>query len=174
MEYGLHGSFKMITILFVVGIFMLVLACINYINLTTASSVIRTQEVAVKRFVGSSITLVRFQLILESIIVAVVSLIVALTVAQIFISTFNDITMANVNDGMEPSRCLDRFFIGVVILGIAAGIYPALYLTGIKPIRLMKAALEGATTFSSRSLLMTFQFALSVMLLFAPLVIFDN
>ena len=172
MDYGLHGSFKIITILFVVGVFMLLLACINYINLTTARSVIRTKEVAVKRFVGSSITMVRLQLILESIIVSVVSFIVALTFVQIFIRTFNNITMANIN--LAEWNRLDVWIvvlIGVVILGIVAGIYPALYLTAIKPIRLMKAnALQGSSSFSPRSLLMTFQFTLSVMLVICSLV----
>ena len=171
LEYGLHGSYKLISILFIIGIFILLLACINYVNLTTARSVIRTKEVAVKRVIGSSITLVRFQLILESIIVSVISLVVALTATQIFISKFNNVAMVDIRiaEWNRPDVWAS-IFSAIVVLGIAAGVYPAFYLTGVKPVALMKgAALQNATTFSFRSLLMTFQFALSVVMIVCAL-----
>ena len=171
LDYGLHGSYKLISILFIIGIFILLLACINYVNLTTARSVIRTKEVAVKRVIGSSITLVRFQLILESIIVSVISLVVALTATQIFISKFNNVAMVDIRiaEWNRPDVWA-IIFSAIVVLGIAAGVYPAFYLTGVKPVALMKgAALQNATTFSFRSLLMTFQFALSVVMIVCAL-----
>jgi putative ABC transport system permease protein len=174
LDYGLHGNFKMVMVLFAIGIFMLLLACINYVNLTTARSVIRTKEVAVKRFVGSSVTLVRVQLILESIVVSVVSLVVALTIVQIFIRTFNDVAMINIRlpEWNRPEVWM-AIIVGTVLLGCAAGIYPAFYLTAVKPIRLMKTtAIENSSSFSVRSLLMTFQFTLSVLLIVCALVNF--
>ena len=155
----------------IIGIFILLLACINYVNLTTARSVIRTKEVAIKRVIGSSITLVRFQLILESIIVSVVSLFVALTATQIFITKFNNVAMVDIRiaEWNRPDVWA-IIFSAIVVLGIAAGVYPAFYLTGVKPVALMKgAALQNATTFSFRSLLMTFQFALSVVMIVCAL-----
>ncbi|HEX6224775.1 MAG TPA: ABC transporter permease, partial [Chryseolinea sp.] len=91
LDYSRHGSLRLISVLFAIGICMLVLASVNYINLTTARSVVRTKEVAIKRCVGSSVSLVRFQLILESVIVSVISLIVALTAVQVIITPFNEV-----------------------------------------------------------------------------------
>lgn len=171
-DYGSHGNFKMIMILLAVGVFMLVLACVNYVNLTTARSVIRTKEVAVKRFVGSSVTLIRLQLMIESIIVSIVSFVVALTIIQIFIEKFNEVAMANIR--LEEWNRPDVWLVvlaSTIALGLIAGIYPAFYLTAVKPVRLMKSSLlEIKSSFSPRSLLMTFQFTLSVTLIICALV----
>lgn len=172
LDYGLHGSFQRVVILSIIGVFMLALASINYVNLTTARSIIRMKEVAVKRFVGSSTGLVRFQLILESVIVAIVSLLVAITVVQILINAFNNVAGVRI-DLLQWNR-LDIWLIAigaVVILGVAAGIYPALYLTAVKPVRLVRSAVvvESTTSISPRSILMTLQFMLSIILMICAL-----
>jgi len=82
LQYGLLGNLTLIRILFAIGLFMLVLACINYINITTARSTTRAKEIAVKRVVGSSAKLVRYQLILESVIISLISLIVAMRLSS--------------------------------------------------------------------------------------------
>ena len=167
LDYGLHGSFKLIGVLFIIGISMLLLAVINYINLTTARSIIRTKEVAIKRFVGSSIALVRFQLITESVIVSLISLGVALTVAQIFVHPFNDVAMVKIQL-MQWNRfeVWAVIVIATVTLGIVAGVYPAFYLTAVKPVKLIKGAVaESSLLISPRSVLMTFQFTLSIVLM---------
>ena len=167
LDYAFHGSFKLISILFVIGIFMLMLACINYVNLTTARSTGRTKEVAVKRIVGSSIALVRFQFIAESIIVSVLALGVALTAVQIFIGTFNDVAMVNINiASFNRWEIWLGLFTGTLVLGIIAGIYPALYFTAVIPVKLVRGAdRDHDTAGFSRSMLMTFQFALSIILI---------
>ena len=167
LDYAFHGSFKLISILSVIGIFMLVLACINYVNLTTARSTVRTKEVAVKRIVGSSIALVRFQFIAESIIVSLLALGAALTAVQIFIGLFNDVARVNIN--IASLNCCEIWlglFIGAVVLGIIAGIYPALYFTAVIPVKLVRGVdRDHDSAGFSRSLLMTFQFSLSIILI---------
>ncbi|HEY5916017.1 MAG TPA: ABC transporter permease, partial [Chryseolinea sp.] len=167
LDYAFHGSFKLISILSVIGIFMLVLACINYINLTTARSTVRSKEVAVKRIVGSSIALVRFQFIAESIITSVLSLGAALTAVQIFIGLFNEVAMVNINiTSLNRWEIWLGLFLGVVVLGIIAGIYPALYFTAVIPVKLVRGAdRDHDSAGFSRSLLMTFQFSLSIILI---------
>jgi putative ABC transport system permease protein len=146
---------------------MLILACINYVNLTTARSIIRTKEVAIKRFVGSSVMLVRLQLIIESVIVSIISLVVALTAAQIFIHSFNDLAMVKIDLAKWNIPEVWCYVIGsTVVLGSLAGLYPAFYLTAVKPIKLVKGTTgENTTLLSPRSMLMTFQFILSIVLM---------
>lgn len=167
LDYAFHGSFKLVSILSVIGIFMLVLACINYVNLTTARSTVRTKEVAVKRIVGSSIALVRFQFIAESIITSVLALGAALTAVQIFIGRFNEVAMVNINiASLNRWEIWLGLFMGAVILGIIAGIYPAFYFTAVIPVKLVRGAGQDHDSAGfSRSLLMTFQFALSIILI---------
>lgn len=174
LSYGLHGNLKMTRVLVAIGIFMLVLAGFNYINLTTARSAIRAKEVAVKRVTGSSANQLRFQLIVESIIVSFISLGVAMTIVQLFLSTFNQLTMVNIqiNELNHP-----RVWLGIagggVVMGILAGIYPAFYLTATQPVRLMKGkGISDSGGSMLRSGLMTFQFTVSIVMIVAIIVNF--
>jgi putative ABC transport system permease protein len=173
LDYGLHGSFKLISILFSIGVFMLVLACINYVNLTTARSSARNKEFAVKRVVGSSINLVRLHLLLESTLVAIISLIAALTFTQIFISKFNEVANVNIRLAeLNYPHVWTVVLAGALLLGVVAGIYPAFFLTKEKPIELLKGRpLAAGNNFSPRSILMTFQFSLLIVLIVCALAV---
>ncbi len=174
LSYGLHGNLKAILVLVAIGIFLLVLAGINYVNLTTARSTIRSKEIAVKRVTGSSAGLLRAQLIGESVIISLVSLVVALTIVQLLLSKFNQLTSVNIQI-TELNRPL--IWVGIlgsgVLIGILAGIYPAFYLTAIQPVRLIKGGgVRGSEGSLFRSGLMTFQFALSIVMIIAIIVNF--
>jgi putative ABC transport system permease protein len=167
LQYGLRGNRKLIQAFFVIGIFMLVLACINYINLTTARSTIRAKEMALKRVVGSSSFLLACQLILESIIISFVAFGVALTLLQLLLPTFNRMAMVDIHtsDFVYPIVFVGAIS-GVVLIGIIAGAYPAVYLVAVKPIGIMKGAgLRDSQGSLSRKILMSFQFALSIILI---------
>ncbi|HLF35644.1 MAG TPA: ABC transporter permease [Cyclobacteriaceae bacterium] len=167
LQYGLHGDLKSIQIYFVVAILILVIACINYINLTTARATLRTNEVAIKKIAGSSISLLRYQLITESIIISFIALIIALTLVQVFLSKFNRMTMINFNIA-ELNRPIVWALVisSVVAIGIVAGIYPAVYLTTVKTITLMKGHInKGSGGIIFRKTLMTFQFSITIILI---------
>jgi putative ABC transport system permease protein len=167
LQYGLHGNLTLIRIFFAIGLFMLALACINYINITTARSTTRAKEIAVKRVVGSSAKLLRYQLVLESVIISLISLIVAMTFIQIFLARFNQLAMVDI-----PIDELNRpvIWTGIVLLGILigimAGVYPAIYLSSVKPVKLIKGeGIQGSGGSFFRRSLMTFQFALSIVMI---------
>ncbi|HTE34049.1 MAG TPA: FtsX-like permease family protein, partial [Chryseolinea sp.] len=174
LSYGLHGNLRTIQVLIAIGLFMLVLAGINYVNLTTARSTMRAKEIAVKRVTGSSAALLRVQLIGESIILSLVSLVVAVTTMQLFLPWYNRLTSVNIQiaELNHPVVWIGMILAGVLV-GIVAGVYPAFYLTSIQPVRLIKgsgATGEGGSLF--RSGLMTFQFALSIIMIVAIIVNF--
>jgi putative ABC transport system permease protein len=172
LPYGLHGNLKAILVLVAIGIFLLVLAGINYVNLTTARSTIRSKEIAVKRVTGSSVSLLRSQLIGESVIISLVSLVFALTIVQLFLSKFNELTSVNIQI-VELNRpwVWSGIIGGGVLIGILAGLYPAFYLTAIQPARLIKGAgVRGSEGSFFRNWLMTFQFALSIVMIVAIIV----
>ena len=172
LTYGLHGNMKMMQVLMALGVFLLALAGINYVNLATARSAVRAKEVAVKRISGSTASQMRFQLVMESILVSLISLVVAVTIIQLIIPRLNafGITNLGIGDFNRPLVWASAFG-GCILLGIFAGLYPAFYLTAIQPVRLMKGdGVKGSSGSLFRSLLMTFQFALSIVMIVAILV----
>jgi putative ABC transport system permease protein len=163
----------MVMILISIALFMLVLACVNYVNLTTARSAIRTKEMALKRMNGSSVFLLRLQLIGESIIISIFSLGVALTMVQLFLPIFNSLTMVNIQIGaLNLPLVWAEIVGGGFLLGIISGLYPAIYLTAIQPVKLIKGATVVSSSSNLRSALMVFQFGLSVVMIVAILVNF--
>lgn len=171
-SYGIHGNLKMVQILGAIAVFLLVLAVINYINLTTARSVIRAKEVAVKRLTGSSAWQMRAQLIMESVLISLISMIAAITFIQLFLPAFNKLTGIYLST-VDLHRPIVWLFMvgGTLLMGILAGIYPSVYLTKIQPVKLVKGqSIRGTEGSFLRSLLMTFQFSLSVIMIIAILV----
>ncbi|MEX2234306.1 MAG: ABC transporter permease [Cyclobacteriaceae bacterium] len=173
LQYGLQGNMNLVRVLSAIGVFMLILACINYINLTTARSIIRTREVAIKRVAGSSLRLLRGQFILESVVVSVIALVLSMTIIQLALPAFNTMAMVDIRTSE-----LNHPFVwiglasGVVIVGIVAGLYPALYLTAARPVALMKGEPLSASRGLLRKLLMTFQFTISVVMIIGLIVNF--
>ncbi|MEX2233935.1 MAG: ABC transporter permease [Cyclobacteriaceae bacterium] len=166
LQYGLHGNLKLIKVLRAIGVFMLVLACINYVNLTTARSVIRAREIAIKRVAGSSLRLLRYQLILESVIVSVIGLVVALTLVQVFLPAFNLMAKLDLNTiNLNRAPVWAGIVSSAVLLGVLAGIYPAFYLTAAKPVALFKGGAKDSGRSLLRTVLMTFQFTISVVMI---------
>ncbi len=174
LDYGLHGNIRMVMILISIAFFMLVLACVNYVNLTTARSAVRAKEIALKRMSGSSVLLLRVQLIGESIIISMLSLGLALTIVQLFLPVFNQLAMVNIEIGTLNQPLSWTFVIGGgVLMGIIAGLYPAIFLTANQPVKLVKGvAANGWGRANLRSGLMVFQFGLSVIMIVAILVNF--
>jgi len=173
-SYGLHGNWRLIQVLVAVGVFILVLAGINYVNITTARSIIRAKEVAVKCIVGSSVTKLRLQLILESILISLISLAVSLTMVQVLTPLFNQSTAVNLQVSVLnlPAICILVASVGMGVGGLA-GVFPAFYLTAIKPVNLIKRiGINGRERISWRGGLITFQFALSVIMIIAIFVNF--
>ncbi|RFS16206.1 ABC transporter permease [Emticicia sp. C21] len=161
---------KMFTI---IAIFILVIACINFMNLATARSIKRAKEVGVRKVVGA----VRYSLIAqflgESLIIAFLSLVFAVFIVFLMLPAFNTLTEKHLNlDFTDPLFLL--ILLGLTIVtGIVAGSYPALFMSSLRPVVVLKGALKfkpSATFF--RKGLVVFQFALSIMLIVGMLVVY--
>jgi putative ABC transport system permease protein len=173
LGYSRHGNLKLLKILSAIAIFILVLACINYINLTTARASLRSREVGIRKVSGSLKYSLIVQFLVESVIISLVSLLIAITLVQVLLPTFNQLAMIELS--------LERFFkpgtillsiTGILLLGFMAGIYPAFYLTTFQPVAFLKGEqLTGVRSVLFRRVLLTFQFAISVVLIIGLLTI---
>lgn len=172
LDYGQHGNYKLIQIFFTVAIFILLMGIINYINLATAISTLRSKEMAIKKISGSSGKLLGLQLILESITISLIAFMLAITLIQLFSGFFNTVFMMNINP-MEKfgPGFLALALCGAILIGLLAGIYPAFLLTSNHPVSLIKKTFNksvGGTLV--RKGLMTMQFTVTVVLMIGIIV----
>jgi putative ABC transport system permease protein len=153
-----------------IAIFMMIVACINFINLSTASASKRAKEVGVRKVAGSG----RFQLIkqflLESLLITMIALTIAFVLVQLALPAFNDISGKHLSFEVKP---ILAFVVLGLLVGLAADIYPAFYLSSFKPIAVLKGKLTASNkSFSLRSSLVVFQFFISVGLIISTIVVY--
>jgi ABC-type antimicrobial peptide transport system permease subunit len=169
------GDIQYVYIFIVVGIFILVVACINFMNLATARSARRAKEVGLRKVAGA----VRFQLIrqflAESSVIAFISLALAVMLVLASLPGFNNLAGKNLSfDFLNLPLLLS--VLGITLLtGVLAGSYPALFLSGFVPAAVLKGNLKaGAGSSIFRNTMVVVQFSVSIMLLVGTAVIFNQ
>jgi len=156
-----------------IALLVLVIACINYINLATARASERAKEVGVRKVVGAARYQLFLQFIGESVIITTVSLVIALLIARLTIPTFNTLTGKNFASSLifQPSSIALITLIAITI-AITAGAYPALAITSFKPVQVLKGQFKtSGKGIWLRKMLVVFQFCISVMLIIGTLVV---
>ncbi len=156
-----------------VALFILIIACINYINLTTARSSLRAKEIGVRKVSGAVKTSLIGQFLAESVVVAMLSAILALVIAELLIPGINMITQKHlILLGAPDAYLLSIVFLFTLILGLAAGLYPAFYLSSFEPIKVLKGTTSGLNAkFNLRKVLVVIQFTISISLIIGTLVV---
>jgi putative ABC transport system permease protein len=169
------GRIEYVRLFSVIAVFILVIACINFMNLSTARASRKAKEVGIKKSIGAQRHSLITQYLSESLVTALVSFIVALAVVWLFLPQFNLITDKKISLSLgDPEIIL--WFTGITVLtGLVAGSYPAIFLSGFKPAAVLKGELKGSwAELWSRKGLVVFQFFLSVILIVSVLVIFKQ
>jgi len=168
------GRIEYVRLFSIIAIFILVIACINFMNLSTAKAAGRMKEVGVRKVIGASRVALVMQYMAESMLLSFFAMVIAAVIASLLLPAFRQIT------GKELSLHVDASFIISVasfslITGVIAGSYPALYLSGFKPVLMLKGKL---TTSASESFirkgLVVFQFTISVVLIIAVIIVYQQ
>ena len=155
-----------------VAIFMLIVACINFINLSTAGASKRAKEVGVRKVAGSGKLQLIGQFLSESILITFFALFIAFVLVKLALPAFNNISGKHLSFDVNPILA----FIGLgLLVGVVAGIYPAFYLSSFKPISVLKGKLTtNNKSFGLRSGLVVFQFFISVALIIGTIVVYQQ
>lgn len=174
LEQG--GDIKYIYIFSAIALFMLVIACINFMNLATASASKRAKEVGIRKVLGSNKKQLMYQFLVESFNITLLATLLAILIFVLVLPLFNSISGTNLNVGhlLQPAPLI---ILIAVILGIPflAGGYPAFFLSSFKPIAALKNKFSGMGNSSSiRSALVVFQFVISAGLILATLVVYQQ
>jgi len=170
------GSMSYIWIFSAVAFFMLLIACINYMNLTTARSARRAKEIGIRKVTGSSKRQLVTQFLGESLFTSFVAVLLSVLLVLLLLSTFNSLsgktfTVANV---LQSSNIM--LLLGIVLFtGLVGGSYPAFYLSGFKPVGILKGALSKASgNINLRRTLVVVQFSISMIMLICTWVVYSQ
>ena len=170
-DYALTGDLRNVLFLISIALLVLVIACMNFMNLSTARSVLRSKEVGIRKVVGASRLKLIVQFLGESMMVSFISMFIALVMIESIISRFQQLIGVHLAVDYEKHLI---YFIGLVIfVGLFSGIYPAFFISSFKPITILKnKSVLGAGSIIIRKVLVVFQFLVMAILLSGVIIIF--
>jgi len=179
--YGFFGfdhnpvAIKFVYIFSIIAGFILLIACINFMNLATARSANRAREIGMRKVVGASRKNLIFQFIGESILLSLFAVLISILFVVLLLPVFNTIAGKEI---LWKALFNGQFIFGLllitVITGLVSGSYPALFLSGFKPVTVLKGNLTGGRSQLLRRILVIIQFSLSVILIIGTLVIYKQ
>jgi len=172
-ELEAKGDVKSVYIFGAVAVFMLLIACINFMNLSTAGATKRSKEVGVKKVLGSKRNQLVHQFLTESFISVLVAMIFAIGLVALVLPTFNHLSgkLLQMNFLLNPNVLLVLSIL-LIVITLFAGSYPAFFLSSVKPIAALKSrVMSGGGTKSIRSALVVFQFIVSACLILSIIIV---
>jgi putative ABC transport system permease protein len=173
-ELEANSNIQFVYIFSVIAVLILLIACVNFMNLSTARSANRAKEVGIRKVAGSTKGHLIVQFLTESILLSLIALVLALGIAVLLLPMFNQLAGKSLHpDVLFSGRFLPVLILLVLVVGCLAGSYPAFYLSSFQPIQVLKGKI--AAGFKSswlRSSLVVFQFFISIGLIVSTLVIY--
>jgi len=168
-----NGSIRAVYIFGVVAVFILLIACINFINLSTARSTERAKEVGIRKTFGSERKSLINQFLVESTILSILSMVLAILLVFLMLPFFNQVSGKNLQLSVFFSlKNVAIMLLVTIITGLVAGLYPALVLSSFKPIQVLKGKFKsGSYGLALRNGLVVFQFAISVILIICTIIV---
>ncbi|OQP58887.1 ABC transporter permease [Niastella populi] len=169
------SDIKFVWLFGAIAVFILIIACINFINLSTAKSANRAKEVGLRKVVGSLRSSLIKQFLTESILYSVLSFIAGLGIAVLALPYFNTLAAKHMSIPWTAWWLLPLMIVAAVIIGVFAGLYPSFYLSSFKPINVLKGQLiPGKKNSLLRNGLVVFQFTTSICLIIGTIVVYNQ
>jgi putative ABC transport system permease protein len=166
------GDITYVAILGLIAVFILLIACINYMNLSTAQSIRRTREIGVRKVAGANKRKIIIQFIGESLLIVLVAFLIAMILVELLLPGYNKLIGKQLAINFQSAGLYIGLITVVLFCGLLAGSYPAFYLSSLKPLDIIKGIIDknhDNTRF--RRVLVIFQFSLSILLIICTLII---
>lgn len=172
-ETGFRNDIKIIWIFGIVALFILIIASINFINLSTAKSANRAKEVGLRKVVGSTKSNLIRQFLTESVLITIFAFCLGILLSVALLPFFRIMSgIPELNIPWSTPYFLPSLFLTALLVGLMAGLYPSFYLSRFHPINVLKGKLSmGSKSSGLRSSLVVFQFAISILLIIGTLII---
>ncbi|MEJ2637421.1 MAG: ABC transporter permease [Calditrichia bacterium] len=175
-ELEANSDIRYIYIFSIIAVFILLIACFNFMNLATARSANRAREVGIRKVMGSNRPQLIRQFIIESILLTFIAVILAMGIVELMLPLFNNLAGKQLETSYFGNWLSLLGLAGVVIfVGLLAGSYPAFYLASFQPVSVLKGKLSKGTRGAAfRSMLVVFQFAISIILFISTFLVHDQ
>ncbi len=175
-EFGANGDILYIYIFAAIAVVILIIACVNFMNLATARSARRAREIGMRKVVGACRRNLIWQFLAESTSASLLALVIALVIVKLALPLFESASGITLAIGVGELAWLIPVFLGLALfVGFAAGSYPALYLSALRPVRVLKGGSEaGSRSARFRRLLVVGQFVLSIVMIIGTQIIGDQ
>jgi putative ABC transport system permease protein len=170
-----HGNVQYVNIFLIVAVFILVVACINFMNLATARSARRAREVGIRKVAGAKRGQLIQQFMGESLVISFLALLIAIGLVFIFLPSFNNIAGKKLSINFTEGKIWLALAGMALATGLISGSYPALFLSGFRPVKVLKGSLNksgGSLLF--RNTLVVTQFIVSIVLLIGTVVVYKQ
>ncbi len=170
-----NGNIQYVNIFFIVAIFILVVACINFMNLATARSARRAKEVGLRKVVGALRGQLIGQFLGESLLISFLALLLAMALVWLFLPAFNALAQKDLAIHLLDGKLLLSLLGITLATGLISGSYPALFLSGFQPVKVLKGSLRslGGNLLFRNGLVIT-QFVVSIVLLIGTVVVYNQ
>jgi len=170
-----HGNVQYVNIFFVVALFILAVACINFMNLATARSARRAKEVGLRKVVGADRKQLIGQFLGESVLISFLSLVIAIGTVWLLLPAFNDLAGKDLSIYLFDGKLLVTLISIALITGLISGSYPALFLSRFRPVQVLKGNMRKmGTNLVFRNGLVVVQFVVSIVLLAGTAVVYKQ
>ena len=170
-----HGDIRYVWIFGAVAGFILLLACINFINLSTAKSANRAKEVGLRKVVGSFRSSLIRQFLMESLLYSFVSFALAIAILFAALPYFNRLAGKTLTIPWNEIWMIPGLILSAIVIGVLAGMYPSFYLSAFKPVDVLKGSVSrGSKNAWLRSSMVIFQFTTSIVLIIGTIVIYKQ
>jgi len=179
VEFGTDeqkGDFKYVLIFIMIGIFIISIASINYVNLATAKSIQRAKEIGIRKTSGAKRSQLVIQFLSESTLITLCSLVFAVGLVDLLIPYFNEITGRNYDFNVNTMPGFIGIMVSIsIVVGLVSGIYPAIYLSKLKPTLILNRMLDkGKSGIILRKTLVITQFTLSIFMIIATVTVYQQ
>lgn len=169
------GKIETIRLLLIIAALILLIACINFMNLSTAQSQKRAKEVGVRKVIGAARSKLIFQFLCESVVFALVAGLLALFLVELSLPYFNHL----INKSLFLNYSNPALWLAlsgfILITGLLAGSYPAFFLSAFKPVKVLKGAIKsGKTFFNPRKILVVTQFSIAIILIISTIIVYHQ
>ena len=172
-EINPGGSKASVIIFSIIAVFLILIASINFMNLSTASASKRATEVGIRKVAGAERIRLRWQFITESFLTTLLAIVLAVVLVELFLPAFNNLAGKDLRLGsLGPMRVAIGVFLIGIFVGFASGSYPAFFLSSFKPVDVLKSgAMRGVRGSLLRRVLVTFQFVVTIVLFICTIVV---
>ena len=171
-----NGDIKRVYIFSAIALFILLIACINYMNLSTARSALRAKEIGIRKVAGASKKELVIQFLSESVLLTWAAIIIAFVLLYITLPWLNKVSAQNLSIHILLKwQILIPLFLSPFIIGFISGIYPALFMSSFQPVKTLKGLFKtGGSSISFRKVLVVAQFAISIILIITTVIVFQQ